>query len=784
MLSKPKPYLNLRFLITLLLFLSFFTIKASGTWKEEFNELLKYQENDEIDVQKRAFIYYVSMAKHKYDLGNYQYCSEKGPNEDLKYALFALSISDTSGNDRFIYSGSCVPAKCTQTELEDAYEPIMKEVYSDVYDVSNGLTVTFPNDNRSKIRFESIIMISLIFIFMILVIFGTVVDRTDMFNKIHRTLSQNENDEQEPFRENHQIVLKKTKVGWFFSSFSIPRNFNRIFIDDFSMQKELKIFNGLYVVSFMLVMYNNVYFQSALYGIVENTRFSDYQHKFPEFILLRLRPAYEIFYFCIGFTCCVKIWTNHYNNKADNAILDTVRYTYRRFIPQAFVIVGTMFLFEYLGHGPMYQFCYDRWIIGSKEWPLWRTKWWAPLLFLASVYNPRVDRECLNWLWIVSNEVIFFIVLVIVFYIYRYRRLYGFLAIIGLIVASMITSLVEGILLDFKYKYGLSLTTDAIIFIHPINALQGYFMGVLLALIWFSYRNQGEDQHRMWRVNIMFNRITNNKLIRLSIVLLGIFIILLALFLPFPIYNMKESSTSEKTAKIVISSIYVAIERSLISIGLWLFLLPSLVGKSGVLFVLLGNRLFVPLARLTTSALLIHGVILMWYFFGKYQTLSIDLKVLNCSWIALVLLSYVFSVVFTLIFESPYVTMENILLCPNKKKKYCCRTTSSSNESSDIIKNDSKGSDKLENSKDENSVKVVSEKEIEEIKSKTPQNKRNVESFKFQPKETQGSRNTVRKSTSLTKTGAFMNGELKTRSSKINDSNTDNDSFREPLVKK
>ena len=145
---------------------------------------------------------------------------------------------------------------------------------------------------------------------------------------------------------------------------------------------------------------------------------------------------------------------------------------------------------------------------------------------------------------------------------------------------------------------------------------------------------------------------------------------LVAVFLPFPIYAMKNDTSSQRTAHNILSSLNMSLERTLITIGLCIFLLPSLIGKSGVLKVILGNRMFIPLARLATSALLIHGVILMWYFFGKYQTLSLDPKVMNFSFVALTLLSFLGAVVFTLLFESPYIQMENTLLCPSKKKRY------------------------------------------------------------------------------------------------------------------
>lgn len=95
-----------------------------------------------------------------------------------------------------------------------------------------------------------------------------------------------------------------------------------------------------------------------------------------------------------------------------------------------------------------------------------------------------------------------------------------------------------------------------------------------------------------------------------------------------------------------------------------------MLGKAGVFRVMFGNRLFVPLARLNGSALLVHGVILMWYFFGKYQVIRLDPSVLNMAFIALTLLSYIIAILFSICFESPFITMENLLWCPTRKRKY------------------------------------------------------------------------------------------------------------------
>jgi len=111
------------------------------------------------------------------------------------------------------------------------------------------------------------------------------------------------------------------------------------------------------VLSLILVILNNVYFVSAMYGIVEASKLTEYETQFPQFIFLRLSLAYEIFYFCIGFTSCVKLWTNFFKcGQKGSVAFELLRLAYRRFIPIAFLLAGVIFLFPHFGYGPLYQF--------------------------------------------------------------------------------------------------------------------------------------------------------------------------------------------------------------------------------------------------------------------------------------------------------------------------------------------------------------------------------------------------------------------------------------------
>lgn len=139
------------------------------------------------------------MAKHNYDLGNYEYCSEKGKDHGLKYALLSLSVSNGDGEDSFVYEGSCVPDKCSADDIKNGYEEAMKAQYNATYHTSNGLYVSFPDEQEPKMSIYTIITLAVFILSILMVIVGTVVDRTSYLDKpTNEIVRPNVNDDGEP----------------------------------------------------------------------------------------------------------------------------------------------------------------------------------------------------------------------------------------------------------------------------------------------------------------------------------------------------------------------------------------------------------------------------------------------------------------------------------------------------------------------------------------------------------------------------------------------------------
>jgi hypothetical protein len=174
---------------------------------------------------------------------------------------------------------------------------------------SQGLIITFPDEEKPTVKYPTIITLILVFIILILVIVGTVVDQTSLF-ELKNTSESDTSDRGSSFYTNRESLYnlhRKNKMGLFLASFSIPRNYSRIFLDPFSMPPELAIFNGLFVIGFIGTVFHNVYYISVMYGITESSKLSEYSEKFPHFLVLRSGFAYELLFFSIGFTFCVKL---------------------------------------------------------------------------------------------------------------------------------------------------------------------------------------------------------------------------------------------------------------------------------------------------------------------------------------------------------------------------------------------------------------------------------------------------------------------------------------------
>ena len=74
-----------------------------------------------------------------------------------------------------------MPTNCDQEEIRQGFLSTMEVQYEGTFEKSHGLIVTFPDHEEPSVNAGPIITFLIFIGLCLLVIFGTVVDRTDLF---------------------------------------------------------------------------------------------------------------------------------------------------------------------------------------------------------------------------------------------------------------------------------------------------------------------------------------------------------------------------------------------------------------------------------------------------------------------------------------------------------------------------------------------------------------------------------------------------------------------------
>ena len=111
----------------------------------------------------------------------------------------------------------------------------------------------------------------------------------------------------------------------------------------------------------------------------------------------------------------------------------------------------------------------------------------------------------------------------------------------------------------------------------------------------------------------------------------------------------------------VISQIFLVINRPTYGIGLACFVIPMVLNRASVLRKIFAAKIFLPISRLTYSAYLIHGLVIMWNLFQRKQIMNLSNHVYLNIVISTAFLSFFIAIPFSLLYEQPFILMERLL---------------------------------------------------------------------------------------------------------------------------
>lgn len=158
--------------------------------------------------------------------------------------------------------------------------------------------------------------------------------------------------------------------------------------------------------------------------------------------------------------------------------------------------------------------------------------------------------------------------------------------------------------------------------------------------------------------------------------------------------NVPQKEIDQGRWPIIANAVFNAFSHYLFITGFVLIFLPIFIGKLSIVRDIFASSFFRPLARVSFSALIIHGLVLFLVFFSHEQSIYFDHKNMIFIYFSLIFFTYIIALFVALFLEYPFRTMAKVVFSPPKKILRLNRELAKElNTNIDNLFNDSDGDD-------------------------------------------------------------------------------------------
>ncbi|XP_011883106.1 PREDICTED: nose resistant to fluoxetine protein 6-like isoform X2 [Vollenhovia emeryi] len=431
-----------------------------------------------------------------------------------------------------------------------------------------------------------------------------------------------------------------------FTAFSLYKNGKELLRTD-RRPGSIRCLDGLRFISICWIIYGHTYYMEVVGVKMDLTHIPRMHHDWNNMLVLNGNIVTDTFFLLSGLLLAyTELSKKERALKWRFDMIGLYVHRYVRLTPAYAMMIGFYAtLFYKFGTGPHW----DAWVGTNKDYC--RENWWTNLLYVNNYVN--VPNMCMSQSWYLSTDMQFVWLSPLVLYpMLKFRSL--FLAIV------LAVCLFLSVLVPFITTYSLRLTGTMLyykeqmdvtqvyleVYIKTYNRFGPYVIGLGLGYLLYKTRSYKVKLHA-WYVFLGW----------LLAVMAGLSVIFgpRGMYFDTHVYNRLEAS------------FYAAFHRQVFVLSVSWIVFCCMHGYAGPINYLLSWRGWIPLSKLTYCAYLSHYLFILSHSGAVRTTGSLTQMDVMRSFFANLVFTMMFSALWSLCFEMPFMTVDSILLSGRKQ---------------------------------------------------------------------------------------------------------------------
>ena len=626
------------------------------------------------------------------DFGKYDLCKEN----NFSYYLYKITFNIPSNKlvPLFnIFVGICIPQICyNETIFEDWKK--LAEKYLKLPSDNMKVIQSIEENNKYK-KFDNLSILIMLFI-LLFVLFSSgliklfrdwykqkvdnqieINDKSEMQSLSKNEIVNNEliNKKLENYKnENNknEIINKTEKQNTIFQNgiinnlFDISNNYKIMFKS--SINENLKAINGIKTITMIFIIYLSMIMIFTTYPIpIRNPeRTLEYVRSFIWQFIFNNTYCYDIFFFISAFYLSYKFLSKKNEKISFNFIILKIFHKFLKYYP-VYIIIFLIyyFFFIYTLNGPISGYLFNNEIESCQEhFPI--------IIFLLQDFTygafsgSSINQNylCYNWSWFPLSLLHYYFLgcILIYFYLRNKKRFYKFWFILFLfnfiLEIFIFTFLNYGITYYELHMKNMKQYFE-LYYSKVFMRISPYLIGLICGIYYFEKIN---DE------NSLLYKSKNNFFIKISFYFGGLILMLSIIFIGYFTYS-KEYSILLKKLNLLIRVFYNVLSRKLFVIGFFFFMIPLLQKSFYFLGGFVNNNCFIFLNKILFTTYLIHPLFIRFILLNARYQLYFEGWYFLLYGSSIVILSFIFGFIFSLLFEIP-MNNTKIYLFDEKEKEY------------------------------------------------------------------------------------------------------------------